>query len=164
MKQSDVFAELLDRGHQMLRRTLADFSDADMLVRPAPHANHAEWMLGHLCRSEAFMLGAAGGHAEGLLPLGFGDHYPQSKEHENEVVQPLGKVVLLEQFAAVRSRMIEFVRGLGDADLLKEVPSPFNKGSNTTVSFIIQMPGMHASMHVGQMQVIRRVLGKPILF
>ena len=37
----------------MLQFTLGDFSDADMLARPAPSANHAAWQLGHLIAAEA---------------------------------------------------------------------------------------------------------------
>ena len=33
-----------------------------------------------------------------------------------------------------------------------------------TVGFMIHMPAMHAGVHIGQIQVARRNLGKPVLF
>ncbi|CAN5563861.1 hypothetical protein BH10PLA1_BH10PLA1_11460 [soil metagenome] len=164
MTHCDIIVETLERGLGMMQRELADFSDADMLVRPAPVANHAEWMLGHLCKSECHMLGACGVDVTDALPAGFAECYPQVKGQLNEVANPMGKAALLELFGKVRQRTIAFVKSAGDVALLKEIPSPFNKGTMTTVGFIVTMPSLHASMHIGQMQVIRRALGKPVLF
>lgn len=163
MTHCDTIVEILERGHAMLGRTLADFTDADMLVRPCDHANHANWMLGHLCRSESFMLNACGGTPI-ELPAGFAEKYAQSREHEADVTEPLDKETLASLFAKVRGRTIEHVKSIKDADLSREIPSPFAKGMNTTVAFMLHMPALHLATHVGQMQVIRRKLGKPILF
>ncbi len=163
MTHCDTLVEILERGHGMLDRTLSDFSDADMLVRPCDHANHAEWMLGHLCRSESLMLQHCGGTPI-ELPAGFAEKYAQSREHEATVTDPMGKEALVALFRKVRGRTIEFVKSIKDADLAREVPSPFANGTNITVAFMLHMPALHLATHVGQMQVIRRKLGKPILF
>src|SRR5271170_7679494 len=57
MTQMELSADVLTRNLEMLRMTLADFSDADMLVRPCPGANHAAWQLGHLTAAETRMTG-----------------------------------------------------------------------------------------------------------
>ena len=41
MQQTDFLADRLMRSLEMLRRTVDDFSDVDLLVRPAPGANQA---------------------------------------------------------------------------------------------------------------------------
>lgn len=151
MTHCDVIVEILERGHGMLNRTLADFTDADMLVRPAERANYAEWMLGHLCRSESFMTGAAGG-APIELPAGFAEKYAQSKKHAADVLEPMGKDALLALFDKVRGRTIEYVKSISDADLTREIPSPFAKGANTTVAFMLHMPALHAATHIGQIK------------
>ncbi len=165
MKQTDILVDILERGAGMMHRTLADFSDADMKVRPVPNANHAQWMVGHLCLSELFFLKATGGDVEGLLPEGFGDCFPQTKERANECTSSLSKTELLAVFDKVRARSVEYVKSLDDAALLRKLPSPLSQGkTETTVGFLLNMPALHLSMHIGQMQVIRRVLGKPLLF
>jgi hypothetical protein len=165
MKQSDILVEILERGAAMLHRTLADFSEADMKVRPMANANHTQWMLGHLCLSEIFFVKATGGNAEGLLPDGFGDCFPQTKERANESTCALNKAELLAVFDKVRARTIEHVKSLDDAALLRKVPSPLTQGkTETTIGFLANMPALHLSMHIGQMQIIRRSVGNPFLF
>src|SRR3954453_19819667 len=76
MTISQLLADVLARNLNMLKMTLADFSDADMLVRPAPSANHAAWQLGHLIASECWMRGNAGdAAAAGELPAGFAEKF-----------------------------------------------------------------------------------------
>ena len=164
MAYTDIVAEILERGLGMMQKALADFSDADMLVRPVEGANHALWMLGHLCVSEAFMLSAARAEYANLLPPGFAEHFPQTKDRVNDVTAPLPKVEVLAVYEKVRRTTIAAVRGLSDADLLRTVPSPFAKGSTTTIGFLLNMPSLHSTLHLGQIQVIRRKLGKPWLF
>ena len=46
MSQSQAVADNLSRNLDFLKATLADFSDAEMLARPCPGANHAAWQVG----------------------------------------------------------------------------------------------------------------------
>src|SRR4051794_12687205 len=46
MTTTELMADVLAQNLEVVKSTLADFSDADMLVRPAPAANHAAWQLG----------------------------------------------------------------------------------------------------------------------
>ena len=40
---------------------LSDLTDADLLVRPVPGANHIAWQLGHLIQAENWMVMAPSG-------------------------------------------------------------------------------------------------------
>ena len=51
-----------------------DLSDADLLTRPVPGANHANWQIGHLIVAETKMMGACGA-AMPELPAGFAERY-----------------------------------------------------------------------------------------
>ena len=57
MTQTELLADMLNRNLEMLKATLGDFSDADMLVRPTPGANHAAWQLGQY---SCMVVGGAG--------------------------------------------------------------------------------------------------------
>ncbi len=164
MAQTDILVEMLERSSGMLTKALADFTDADMLVRPVENANHAQWMLGHLCISEVRMVSGVKPELASLLPAGFAERYPQVKECPNECTSPLPKAELLPLYESIRQQTIALVKSLADADLLRPIPSPFNKGTMTTVGFMLNMPVLHSTLHLGQMQVIRRKLGKPLLF
>src|SRR5947207_12171700 len=65
MTPIEVNADVLARNCEVLKMTLADFSDEEMLARPVPGANHAAWQLAHLVGSAWFMLN---GVAPGVVP------------------------------------------------------------------------------------------------
>src|SRR5258708_34372986 len=71
MAQLDLLADNLAQNHDMLKQHLADFSDADMMVRPVPAANHAAWQLGHLLSFEAMLCGLYAPDAAPKLPENF---------------------------------------------------------------------------------------------
>src|SRR5664279_5340091 len=76
MKAQDAIRTALTGTQQILNMYLQDLSDADLLVRPVPHANHIAWQLGHLIASESRM---SGDHLPGAkypeLPAGFAERH-----------------------------------------------------------------------------------------
>ena len=64
MNAKDVLRLDLKANHAILTNYLSDLSDADLLVRPAPGANHIAWQLGHLIVAEgrAFAQSQGEGH------------------------------------------------------------------------------------------------------
>src|SRR5947207_11489945 len=65
MSPIDLKSDNITRIGEILKMTLADFSQVDLLTRPVPGANHAAWQLGHLIGSAAHMIGAV---APGVVP------------------------------------------------------------------------------------------------
>src|SRR5258708_3247093 len=55
MKGTEVIQRALKGTAQSLNMYLADMSDADLLVRTSPNANHIAWQLGHLVFAEGFL-------------------------------------------------------------------------------------------------------------
>lgn len=52
----DASADPPNSSRMMLEMILSDLSDADLMVRPVPHANHFAWQLGHLIAAERNIL------------------------------------------------------------------------------------------------------------
>ena len=48
MPDKEILADIYRQQGHSLAAHLGDFSEGDMLVRPAEKANHAAWQLGHL--------------------------------------------------------------------------------------------------------------------
>jgi hypothetical protein len=69
MTPIELIADNLRRNLELLKMTLADFSDADMMVRPCPGANHALWQLGLLVNGEVSMLKACNAGADNTCPF-----------------------------------------------------------------------------------------------
>src|SRR3989442_8470350 len=74
MNAKDAIRTALTSTRDMLGMYLSDFSDADLLVRPVPNANHTAWQLGHLISAERDMVQANVPMAKyGPLPANFKD-------------------------------------------------------------------------------------------
>src|SRR5439155_23659407 len=100
----DVIKTALDSNRSMLTMYLSDLSDADLLVRPAPGANHIAWQLGHLIATEAnFVLPTVPGGVAPPLPAGF------EEKHTNETAakDSPGDFLKKEEYLALAKKVRE---------------------------------------------------------
>jgi uncharacterized damage-inducible protein DinB len=162
MNWNELHADTLKRNGEMLKMTLADLSDADLLQRPVPGANSANWQLGHLIVSESFFVKVCSGAAP-ELPAGFADRYTKETQGVSDPSQLAKKDELLRLFDRVRGAMIEFARNIKPEQLDQPGPEPI-RAFCPTVGHAILLAANHVAMHLGQIQVLRRKLGKPVLF
>jgi hypothetical protein len=160
---NELWAEVLQRTLDMVKATLADFSDQDMLTRPAPGANHAAWQLGHLTNSETNMINAFRPGAAPALPPGFSERFAKDKSAGDNPADFLTKAELLAAFEKVRMASIAWVKSLSPQDYDQPSPEKLRRFAATAGQLAAMIP-VHTTMHVGQFQVIRRKLGKPVLF
>ena len=162
MSQQQTILAILERGRGMLRKHLSDFSDADMLARPAPTANHAAYQLAHLLRTTSGMVKALSPDvAVTLPPKTEGD--AKGPSTSNDPAQFPSKEELLTAYEGLITAITTAAGTMADADFDKASPEHF-KGFAPTLGQLALMAPLHMSMHVGQIQVIRRKLGKPVLF
>lgn len=154
----------LDSTENTLSMFIGDLSDADLLVRPVSAANHIAWQLGHLIVAEQNLLKAELPGAEWPeLPVGF------SQQHSKETAAqepPKGfgtKERYLELFHKTRAATIANLGKLTEAQLDKPAQGVL-KGIAPTLGAMFLLICEHTTMHAGQFTVVRRKLGKPILF
>ena len=164
MNTKDALKELLTSTQSMMEMFLADLSDADLLVRPVPAANHIAWQLGHVINSERKLATTQSpGAAYPELPAGFAEQHAKTTA---AVDPPKGfgtKKEYLDLFKKVREATLTTLGKLSDADLDKKVSGPM-AAYVATLGAIFVMFGTHVMMHAGQFTVLRRKLGKPVLF
>lgn len=163
MKSSDLTADLFQRNLDMLKMTLADFSDADMLARPCPGANHTAWQLGHLITAETHLINASTPGAMPELPAGFADKFNKSTAGSDDASAFPKKADLIALLEKTRAASIRWAKSLTDADLARPIEGPI-KDFCPSVGHLLTLVPVHTAMHLGQFQVIRRKLGKPVLF
>jgi hypothetical protein len=163
MTQNELLADGLSRNLEMLKSTLADFSDADMLVRPVPSANHAAWQLGHLINSESGMLNGVRPGSAPTLPAGFAEKFKRATAGVDDAAFFPKKAELLETLSKVRAVMIDLAKSVTPSEMNQPTPEKMHQFA-PTVAHVFTMAPMHTMMHIGQFQVIRRKLQKPILF
>ena len=159
MTLNEFFPPLLHGNFEMLKMTIADLSDADILVRPTAGANHANWQIGHALKAEHGLVSGCKLQMP-ELPAGFVDRYTKHTAGVDDASKFATKAELLELFTKVRTASADHAAKLSAERWAEKGPASFAPTVAATFDALIS----HLSMHVGQLQVIRRKLGKPILF
>jgi hypothetical protein len=102
----------LSFGRDTVVTTLEDFSDADLLERPVPAANHPYWQLGHLCDIEVDIINSVRAQTLAELPADFRERFSTRQVEDDAPVRAFGKIDLLSLFGANRERTIALVKDL----------------------------------------------------
>jgi len=164
MNGCQVIETALTSTQQIVPWYLSDLSDADLLVRPVPGANHIAWQLGHLIASEIRLVrGQLPDAAYPELPAGF------SEQHDNKTAAqdpPQGfssKQQYIDLFNRIREATKAVAAKLSEADLNRPTKGDVAKFA-PTLGALFLLVSNHTLMHAGQFTVVRRKLGKPILF
>jgi hypothetical protein len=163
MNAKDAITTALTGTQNLLNWYLSDLSDDDLLVRPVPAANHIAWQLGHLIQSEQMLLGQLPGAAYPALPAGWADQHGKSAAAIDPPKGFAAKTEYLTQFNKTREATLGTLAKMSDADLDK--PTQGNMAQFApTLGALLVLQSNHTLMHAGQFTVVRRNLGKPVLF
>jgi hypothetical protein len=164
MNGIDVLRTSLLSSRKMLEWVVSDLSDADLLVRPVPEANHFAWQLGHLIAAEIHIVREqlpSATYPE--LPAGFAEAHSKATAGSSDPggFRPRTEYVAL--LSQIREATLAELAKLSDADL--DRPSQGNLASICpNLGAIFALLSDHIMMHLGQASVLRRKLGKPVLF
>jgi hypothetical protein len=161
MTGTNAIKTSLEATSWLFTNSLTDLSDADLLVRPVPAANHIAWQIGHLINSEHGLVLAQLPDAKfPALPAGFKEAHAQEKSASDTGFAT--KAEYLDLFTKTRAATLAALAGITDADLDK--PSRGRMAAfapNLGACFVLVCN--HTMMHGGQFSVVRRKLGKPVL-
>jgi uncharacterized damage-inducible protein DinB len=162
MNAKDAIKHALNMNHQILTTYLSDLSDADLLVRPVPGANHIAWQLGHLIAAEGMLLKETAGARPPELPAGFAEQHGKEKAASNSPEGFRTKQEYLDLYAKAREATLQALANLPEADLDKPITGRMAQIA-PTVGALFLLTANHELMHAGQFAVVRRKLGKPVL-
>jgi hypothetical protein len=164
MNAKDAIKTALLGTKNILGMYLSDLEDADLLIRPVPGANHIAWQLGHLIDAEVSMVGkmVAGG-AFPELPAGFSEQHNKAAAAMEPPAGFRTKAEYLGLFNIVRDATLKTLDKMSEADLDKPTPGPMGKFA-PTLGALLLLQSNHTLMHAGQFTVVRRKLGKPVVF
>jgi uncharacterized damage-inducible protein DinB len=164
MKATDVIRTALTSTKTLLEQYVSDLSDADLLVRPVPGANTIAWQLGHLIAAEAYLVRQALPEAAyPELPAGFDQAYGKEGAAADVPRGVLTRAQYVELFNKCRAATLAAVAKLSDADLDRPTQGNMAKFAPTLGEMLVLVAN-HVMMHAGQFTVVRRKLGKPVLF
>jgi hypothetical protein len=161
MNAKEVIKEGLKSTQQTIGQYLGDLSDADLIERPVPNANHIAWQMGHMIVGEIEYFGKRipASTTYPTLPPGFKEQHGNDMAAQNPPKGFFTKQEYLTLFNQARDATVAAVDKLTDADLDK----PTGEKWAPTVGILLVQAAIHTLMHGGQFTVVRRKLGKPIV-
>src|ERR1044071_9916202 len=107
MTGKDAIKYALQSTHGMVGMYLSDLSDADLLVRPVPGANHIAWQLGHLIGAEIHLLSTYLPNAQWpKLPPGFAEKHTKETSKIDAADKFLKKSDYLSLYGQVREATV----------------------------------------------------------
>ncbi len=159
------FAQLLVDNIKMSKmfteNALADFSEQDMLFRPAKGANHAMWQIGHLAISTWGML--SGCDPTVKSPISDETRFKKDTAGVDDAAKFPKKAEVMKMFGDAMDAAAAWAGKLTEAEMAKPAPERMQKFAPTIGNAALLLAS-HPMMHLGQYSVARRALGKPVLF
>jgi uncharacterized damage-inducible protein DinB len=164
MNGREAIQAALTSTRDLLGWYVSDLSDADLLIRPAPQANHIAWQLGHLITADSYLIkGELPDTPYPELPAGFTERHANKNAAAESSEGFATRAEYLDLFTKTRNTTIAAVGKLSDADLDRPTKGPMAKFA-PTLGQLFLLVANHTLMHAGQFTVVRRQLGKPVLF
>lgn len=164
MTSKDAIRYVFKTSRWLTLKYLADLTDDDLLVRPAPGANHIAWQLGHCIFSEATMLlSNLPGADITSLPGGFVEQHSDAMAKVDPPTGFLSKNNYIRLMKIVRDSTLASLDSLPDA-MLDQDPKLGWGDLAPTYGSLFMFFASHEMMHTGQFTVVRRLLGKPNAF
>jgi hypothetical protein len=164
MIAKDAVKHALNSTQYIVKWYLSDLSDADLLVRPIPEANHIAWQLGHLVYAERGMMSKEFADIPfPELPAGFAQQHSKATAGMNPPTGFATKEEYLGLLHKVRSATLAGLEQINDADLDRPAIGEMARVAPTLGAMLL-LQANHAMMHAGQFTVVRRKLVKPVLF
>jgi hypothetical protein len=164
MTTKDAIKANLALSRRILEMFVGDLSDADLLVRPCPTANCIAWQWGHVIAVEAGLHALLPGGKPFELPAGFTEaHTKATAQAEPAKAGFRTKAEYMDLFMQVRAATEAGIDKLSDLDFDVPASGPV-AAIAPTLGHVLLLTGSHLTMHTGQFSVVRRLLGKPVLF
>jgi uncharacterized damage-inducible protein DinB len=163
MNTKDAIKSALGSSQFVMKAFLADLSDADLLVRPVPGANHVAWQLGHLVVAEQSFLKNLPGAVVPELPAGFAEKHSQAYAAADSTEGFATKDEYIALMKKMREATLAALEQLPDTELDRAVTGRVARIA-PTVGDLLLLAASHPVMHSGQISVLRRKLGKPVAF
>lgn len=163
MNAHQIIRLALEQAAGIFDMYLQDLSDADLLQRPVPGANHILWQIGHLIAGEHMIVAAIAPESMPMLPAGFSEKYSTATAGLDSPADFHNRAELLELRARVRQGTLAALATFSEADFDKPAPESIASFLKT-YGDAFMMTATHENMHTGQWAVTRRKLGLPPLF
>lgn len=163
MDAKDLIRSSLTRARYLTTMILGDVTDADLMVRVCPGANHIAWQLGHLATSEHRMFSSTFPGKMPALPADFAEKHSKQTAAADDPAGFLTKDEYLKIWDEQRQATMAILDEMDPIQLDEPTPEALRPFAPTKGE-LFGMATMHEVMHMGQFSATRRKLGKPHVF
>jgi hypothetical protein len=164
MSMSQLIVALRNTAIGLLQQHLADLTDADLLVRPAPAANHALWQLTHLVRSQVMLAGLVSPETPIVVPPHVTEAGGKAMAGVDDPAKFPTRAEVMDLLDRAHAAIVAGVSKMSDQELSQPPPEHLQRLGATVGALVAMVGSLHIAMHLGQVQVLRRKLGKPNVF
>ena len=163
MAMLESFLATLGHTRNQTLKLVADLSDDQMVVQPAPKMNHPAWVLGHLIQVDCSFLGLITGQPiPGLIDDAWKATYGGGSTPVADKAKYKSKQFYLETLSNLREQIVARLKQMKPEDFLKPHPDPARRERFPTVGHAVMLYGTwHEAYHSGQLSAWRRVQGLP---
>ena len=148
-----AIAVLYRFAYNTLGRNLEGVTDAESVIPPGPAGNCANWLVGHLLWTRDFVHGLLG--LDPAWPAQLGSSQPYSRGSTGFVAaDAIALTKLREALASSQDQVMTALGNIGEARLAERATD------TQTVGERLAFLGFHEGYHVGQIGLVRRLLGK----
>lgn len=148
----------------MTLKLVADLSDDQLAIQPAPKTNHAAWVLGHLLLVENSLANLLDPSRQqpAYLTDAYREIYGMKSQPVADKSKYLPKQFYLDELAKLRPQIIEKLKSLPADFFSQPHPDPARRNRFPTIGEAIVTYGTwHEAYHAGQLSAWRRVQGLP---
>jgi uncharacterized damage-inducible protein DinB len=156
----EAIAYSLRTSKLMFHRFIDDLKPEEFLHRPCLGANCAAWIVGHLARTDRNQLKSL--RSAGLPEVSepFLEQFAATRAAATGTTADFGPPQeLVRLFDLHRDLLTERVKEMSREELTSAPPWPSPLFTDWSEALLFM--GLHTSMHMGQLSMIRRSLGRP---
>ena len=164
MSQQDALLMVITHARNQTLKLVADLSDDQLAIQPAPKMNHAAWVLGHLLSSDYALLQllSPGTTQPAWIDDAYRAIYGNKSEPSPDKSKYQPKQFYIEKMIAVREQIYARFKTITQAELDAPHPDPARRERFPTVGHMaIFYATWHETYHSGQLSAWRRVQGLP---
>ncbi len=163
MSLNDALIMVITFTRNQTLKLVADLSDEQLAVQPAPKTNHAAWVLGHILVSDySFLQLISGTPVPDWVDETVRAIYGNKSEPSADKSKYKPKQFYIEKLIAVREQIYTRLKAMTAADFDAPHPDPARRERFPTVGHMVTFYGTwHEAYHSGQLSAWRRVQGLP---
>jgi hypothetical protein len=163
MNAKELISNSFARSKMVTQMLLDDLTDAELLERPVPAANHIAWQLGHLIASLNHFGETIKGGSMPSLPEGFADQHTKEAAASDDASRFHPKGTYLDLLDQQRDALLRLLDQLDEAAMDGQSPEQWRE-LVPKIGDMFDLAATHELMHAGQFSIVRRKLGKPVKF